>query len=197
MPRDSLFKLYVTEKRSVNQIALLAKCSQNKINYWLTKHNIKKRSISDAIYQLKNPHGDPFSLKNPKNIQEAILFGMGLGLYWGEGAKRGVGGVRLGNTDAKLIKTFICFLETTFAVNRKSLRFGLQIFDDIEPKKALRYWTSTLNVQKSQFYKVIISKIRGAGTYKYKSENGVLMVYFNNTRLKALICKMIENFDQV
>jgi hypothetical protein len=42
-----------------------------------------------------------------------MLFGMGLGLYWGEGTKRGKGGMRITNTDAKMIKKFIEFLVHT------------------------------------------------------------------------------------
>ncbi len=50
-----------------------------------------------------------------------------------------------------------------------------------------------LNVVEEQFYKIIVSKVRGEGTYKYKSEYGVVIVYFNNIKLKRLICDMIEN----
>ena len=50
-----------------------------------------------------------------------------------------------------------------------------------------------LDVKKEQFYKTIISKVRGEGTYKYKSEYGVIIVYFNNIKLKKIILKMIEN----
>jgi len=195
MPHELLFNLYVTKRKSVAQIANQLKCSQNKINYWLAKYKINKRTISDAIYQLRNPSGDPFSTIVPHTVREGILYGMGLGLYWGEGSKRGKGGVRLGNTDARLIKKFIEFLEKSFGIQKNKLRFGLQVFGDISPDKALSYWMRELKVKKNQFYKIIISKIRGKGTYKYKSEHGVLMVYFNNTRLKELICKLIDNIE--
>src|SRR3989344_4880377 len=124
MNQDSLYDLYVVKKQSAARIAKKFKCSQNKINYWLAKHHIEKRTISDAIYQLRNPAGDPFALQLPRTMQEGILFGLGLGLYWGEGAKRGKGGVRLGNTDVRLIKTFIEFLEKVFGVKREKLHFG-------------------------------------------------------------------------
>ncbi len=189
----NLFDAYVTKKFSVAQIARTLKCSENRVNYWLAKHKIQKRTISDAMYHLKNPLGDPFLLKQPKTLEQGILFGMGLGLYWGEGSKRGTGGVRLTNTDARLLRKFIEFLETIFGIERKRLRFSIQIFSDISPEKAISYWQRELNVGKEQFYKIVISKVRGKGTYKYKSEYGVAIVYFNNIRLKRLICEMIEN----
>jgi hypothetical protein len=193
MRKKLLFDLYIINKLSVAQMARQLKCSQNKINYWLAKYKIGKRTISDAIYHLRNPLGNPFLLKTPRNLKEGILYGLGLGLYWGEGSKRGKGGVRLGNTDVKLIKKFIEFLEKVLCVKKSKLKFGLQIFGDISADKALLYWKRELKVKNNQFYKIIVSKVRGEGTYKYKSEYGVLMVYFNNTRLKELICKMIDN----
>jgi len=193
MTPDLLKELYIEHKKSVASIAKKFNCSQNKVNYWLKKHKIKKRSISDAIYNLRNPLGDPFTFQDPINLQESFLYGLGLGLYWGEGAKRGNGGVRLANTDIKLVKKFIEFLEKFFRIDRNRLRFGLQIFNDLSPEKCLLYWRKGLGVKKDQFYKIIVSKVRGEGTYKYKSEYGVLIVYFNNTRLKKSICEMIEN----
>ncbi|MFA6536185.1 MAG: hypothetical protein WC250_03385 [Candidatus Paceibacterota bacterium] len=191
--RSELTELYQNSKLSAAQIAEKINCSEGKVNYWLSKYEISKRSISEAIYQKHNPLGDPFMVTFPKNVDEGVLYGLGLGLYWGEGAKRGNGGVRLGNTDANLIRKFIDFLEVFYSINKKSLHFGLQIFGDISPEKALSFWTKTLKVSKKQFYKIIISKVRGSGTYKYKSENGVLMVYFNNIKLKRLLCDKIDN----
>ena len=50
---DKLYDLYIEEKKSVAQIAILLECSQNKVNYWLEKYEIAKRSISDAMYEIK------------------------------------------------------------------------------------------------------------------------------------------------
>lgn len=190
--KEILFKLYLEDKRSVSFIANRFECSENRINYWLKKYDIQKRTISEAIYQCKNPKGDPFSLRLPINLEEGTLWGMGIGLYWGEGAKRGSGGLRITNTDPKMIKIFIRFLETFFLIDKKKLRFSIQIFNDISPQKALGYWINQLGVDRKQFYKTIISRVRGKGTYKYKTEYGVVVMYFNNVKLKRTMCELIE-----
>lgn len=190
--KDFLVEYYIKRRQSTAQIAKYVRCSENKVNYWLAKYEIKKRTISDAIYELRNPLGDPFLIRQPKTLKQGILFGLGLGIYWGEGLKRGKGGVRLTNTDAKMVKKFITFLKKFCGIDRDKLRFSIQIFGDIVPEKALNYWKKELGIKKEQFYKTIISKVRGAGTYKYKSEYGVIIVYFNNVKLKRLIMEMIE-----
>ena len=189
---NRLHDLYLIEKKSVSQIAAIFKCSENKISYWLEKYEIPKRDISDAVYIRKNPKGDPFSLTMPVNTEEGILYGLGLGLYWGEGAKRGTGGMRITNSDLKMLIIFIDFLEKFLGIDRKKLRFSTQIHNDVSAVMALRYWSEGLNVNRNQFYKTQILKTRGKGTYKNKSKYGSVILYLNNVKLKKLLCNLIE-----
>jgi hypothetical protein len=87
------------------------------------------------------------------------------------------------------------FLKVFFGINKDQLKFSLQIFDDLYINDSLEYWTDTLGVNKSQFYKTIISKIRGGGTYRSKSRHGVIIIYFNNIKVKKIILEMIENIS--
>ncbi len=190
---NDLEELYVFQKMSVAQIAAKLKCSQNKVSYHLNKCEIRKRTISEAMYEYKNPDGDPFSLLEPKTLEDSILFGMGLALYWGEGTKRGNGGVRLSNSDPKLMRKFIEFLEKFFRINKARLKFSIQIPKDISPRESLKYWSKELGIDKKYFYKPQIVKVRGKGTYKYKTMYGTAILNFNNVKLKKIICSMIEN----
>jgi len=193
--KEILVKLYTEQKRSAFEVGSFLHTSEGKVNYWLKKYTIPKRSISEATYAKRNPKGDPFHFHPPKTLHEAFLYGMGLGLYWGEGNKRNKLSVRLGNSDPELLKTFITFLKSTYAINPTKLRFGLQIFSDISPRQAVKFWSEALAVPKESFHKVIITETRGKGSYRYKSQNGVLTVYFNNKKLRDIICQAIENID--
>ena len=86
------------------------------------------------------------------------------------------------------------FLNKIYGINKDKLKFGLQIFSDVSPMIAQRFWIKELNVKKSQFQKIIITPSRGIGNYKHKSQYGVLTVYFNNTKLKKIFDSLIENF---
>ncbi len=182
-----LSELYLHQSLSSAEIAKRLGCSQNKVNYWLEKHAIKKRSISEAIYIKHNPDGDPFTIPQINTLEKAELYGLGIGLYWGEGTKANIHAVRLGNSDPNLIKMFMRFLIELFEVKKESLRFGLQIFSDHNPEDVLSYWVHQLAVSKSQFYKIHITPSGSLGTYRRKSTHGVVTVYYHNKRLRDII----------
>lgn len=157
----------------------------------MDKYHIKRRSISDAVYQKNNPNGDPFKVSPIDTIEKATLYGLGIGLYWGEGNKANMYAVRLGNTDAELLNTFMKFLIELFGVKRQDMRFQLQIFTDIDPEFALQYWVRALGVERSQFYKIHITISGSLGTYRHKSVHGVVTVYYHNKHLRDILVEML------
>lgn len=197
MNKNILKKLYLTKKFSSSEIAKRFNCSEHKVNYWLSVHKIQKRTISEAIYQKNNPKGDPFVFNYPKNLNKMFLFGLGLGLFWGEGTKRGRHALRLSNSDPKLIKKYIDFLINIYHIDKNKLRFQLQTYDDLDVNDQIKFWKKHLSVKKSQFYKTTILARRGKGTYLEKMRHGVVIVNFSNMKLKNLICSHIANIASV
>lgn len=191
IPKIKIKELYITEGKSMQEISLIMKCSVNAVTYWMNKYGIKRRSISDAIYGWHNPTGDPFKFRLPRTARENRLFGLGLGLYWGEGTKANKGAIRLGNSDPKLIKVFINFLITFFSIRKEDLKFGLQIFSDIDPSEALDFWTKALKIDKSQFQKPVVTISGSLGTYRKKSQYGVVTVHYNNKKARDLLISFL------
>lgn len=191
MDKVKLEELYLTSKLSAMDIAKSQGCSAHKVNYWLEKHKIPKRTISEAIYVRHNPSGDPFEIKTIKSKHDAELFGYGLGLYWGEGNKLNKHSLRLGNTDPKLILKFMQFLIELFGVDKDRFKFSLQIFTDINPRVAMDYWLEQLDVKESQFYKIHVTLSDSLGTYRRKSQFGVVVVYFHNKKLRDIIVGLL------
>ena len=182
--REQLYHLYIQDRKSAAEIARILKCSENRVNYWLKKFDIKKRTISEAIYLKKNPNGDPFVFRLPETKDEAILFGMGIGLYWGEGTKASMNTVRLGNSDPALLREFKRFLETFYNVNPDDFRYHLHIFSDIDINEARQFWMKELGIKENQFYKPMVTRTGKLGTYRRKSRYGVLTIYYGNIKLR-------------
>jgi len=194
LQEEKLRDLYIVKRHSAADIGRLLRCSEHKVNYWLLKYNITKRSISEAVYAKCNPHGDPFKIKAVKTLEDAKLLGLGLGLYWGEGNRKNKHSVRLGNTDPRLIGRFIQFLMEICGVRCGKFRFSLQIFGDMPKKKTLDFWIAELKdfrVTKEQFFKTTVTPYRGVGNYREKSKYGVLTVHVSNSKLKAAIDSML------
>jgi hypothetical protein len=189
--KAKLEKLYLEEKLSMMEIARVLGCSPNRVTYWMYKHDIKRRSISDAVYQRANPNGDPFGFNRPETTQDYLLMGLGLGLYWGEGDKINRHSLRLGNTDPELLKMYMAFLVLIFKVDKDDLRFGLQVFTDINTQEALDYWVTALDVDSEQFYKPVVTVSGSLGTYRKKSQYGVVIVYFHNKKLRDIIIELL------
>jgi len=184
---------------SVAEIASHLGESQGKVNYWIHRHWIPKRTISEAVYDKWNPGGDPFVIRGKnvsKDFKKGVLYGLGVGLYWGEGTKLNKNSVRLGNTDPDLIKIFIRFLKTTYKIDESKLRFGLQIFTDMDHNNSQKYWRKVLGVPADKFYKTVVTPSSKIGTYRNKTRHGVLTVYFNNTKLKKIIDEDLSNIEK-
>ncbi len=196
MEKTKLKELYVLKRLSVAKIAKKFGFSESKVNYWMRKYDIQKRSISDAIYEYSNPKGDPFKQEPLDSADKVFLYGLGLGLYWGEGTKMNKYAIRLGNTDPEIIKLFIKFLVEIYSVDKNKLRYGLQLFNDSNIESSIDFWCYELNASREQFYKVIVSKVRGKGNYKNKSKNGVLTIYFHNIKLRNIINSAIDNLKK-
>jgi hypothetical protein len=191
MEKVELEKLYLEDKLSMMEIATSLGCSAHKVDYWMNKHRIKRRTISEAIYQKNNPNGDPFEIKSIRTKEQAELFGLGIGLYWGEGNKANQYSVRLGNTDPELLKTFMRFMIELFSVKKEDFHFTLQIFSDINVEQALSYWIKELGVKREQFYRPTITISGSIGTYKHKSEHGVVTINYHNKKLRDIIVAML------
>lgn len=189
--KDVLKHLYLKDGYSVQAIADKLGYSRRGVKYWMDKHSIKSRTISEAIYLWHNPNGDPFQYSPPKTLNDYKLFGLGLGLYWGEGTRSDKGAVRLGNTDPELINTFINFLKRFFGIKKRDIKLGLQIFSDISKKQALNYWSKKLNIKKEQFQKTVVTKSGSIGTYRHKNLHGVLTIYYCNTKMRKLMDELM------
>ncbi|MEI9914167.1 MAG: hypothetical protein WDN66_04285 [Candidatus Saccharibacteria bacterium] len=113
--KSTLERLYLKKKQSMMQISKILCCSPHKVEYWMNAHDIKRRSISDAVYTYNHPKGDPFKVNELRTKEDMFLQGLGLGLYWGEGNKRSKHSIRLGNTDPALIRYFMKFMMDRFS----------------------------------------------------------------------------------
>jgi len=181
---------------SMGQIAKELHYCPHTIVYWMRKHHIERRSRSDAAYIQANPKGNPFHITYPKTANEHFLYGLGLGIYWGEGTKATNFAVRVTNSDPGIIRTFRTFLHTICHVDTTRIRYSIVTFNDSSPNAAKSYWAKELEISPDKFGKIVQIPTQGKGTYKRKSLFGICTITVSNTKLKTWIMdelKKIKN----
>ena len=92
----------------------------------------------------------------PLNKRE--LFLAGLMLYWGEGTKRRTDGLSVSNTDPSVIKFFIYWIKKIFSVQLKKLKVQIHLYNDMDIKKEISYWSEVTKISPNQFTKPYIKQ---------------------------------------
>lgn len=195
MDSSTLIQLYNSGK-SMKEMADILGCSVHKISYWMSKHGHNRRTRSEATYIKLNPTGDPFKIKLDLSMDEAILYGVGIGIYWGEGDKNSPTAVRVTNTDPYLLRTFIQFLLVVCQLERRKLLYSIVCFNDSNVEEVRRYWQQELEIIPDKFGKIVQIPQQGKGTYKRKSKFGVCSVTVSNPKLKKWIMAEIKQLPR-
>ncbi|MFH1864227.1 MAG: hypothetical protein ABIJ85_05010 [bacterium] len=189
--KKQLINLYVSGK-SMAEIATFLNCSIHKIEYWMEKYGIKRRSRSEATYIKRNPDGDPFKIKTKLSKDDKFLFGLGIGIYWGEGTKVSKHSLRVANTDPGIIKAFVKFLTEICQLRRDKISYSIICFNDTDPNIARNFWAQELKISPDKFGKITQIPKQGKGTYKKKSLYGVCTVRASNIKLRNWLMSKIK-----
>lgn len=187
---EKLRELY-QDGLSMQKISEKLNCSLHKVAYWMSKYGLSRRTRSEATYLSFNPNGDPFSIREIKTIDDALLMGLGLGIYFGEGTKVAPHQVRVANTDPVILTLFIKFLIDICGLRKDKISYSIVCFNDSNVEDVVNYWSSIFSIPKEKFGKIVQIPPQGKGTYKRKSQYGVCTVNVNNVKLKQWLLKKL------
>lgn len=177
---------------SAKEVARELGFSENKVNYWLGKSGVKKRTLSEAIYLKANKDGDPFNIDIRVETNNPVLYGLGVGIYGGEGEKASRHHVSVANGDYRIIVSFRRFLREVCGLKESKIRYSIVCFNDSNIVEVERYWLNKLELKGKVFGKIVQVPSQGRGTYKRKSVNGVCTITVSNIKLKSWITGQIN-----
>ncbi len=86
------------------------------------------------------------------DITNQELFYLGLGIYIGEGTKTHHQ-TRITNSDPTVLLICKTWLIKCLNVPEDNIRIALHIYPDVSERASIDYWSNTLNISQSQFYK--------------------------------------------
>ncbi len=166
--------------------------SWRKVIYLMEKHNIRRRSRSEASYRKLNPEGNPFRIKRKLTRDEERLKTLALGLYLSEGTKSNSISVRLSNSDPHLVNIFLKFLKNICGVKTQKIKIWITLHSAISATEAKLYWGQRLNISLSRFSETVIVNHRGNGLFRKKSLYGTVTVCVHNMKLRRILQDWID-----
>lgn len=118
-----------------------------------------------------------------KSVQKALL----AMLYWAEGAKSDMTGLRFVNTDPVLAKLYISLLRSTYSLDESRLRIRLHVHYYHRHREAIAFWSELLDVPSSQFGKIYVKKRSVLKRFRKNFQGICFINYFDGAIRRELL----------
>lgn len=196
---------------SVAEVSKLLAVAKGSVSSWVKdviltpeqKLHLKRKTHSPEVIEkrrmsrLKNESGKKAKLidlasKEIRKIDHNMLKMIGLGLYWGEGAKTMKGMARVSNSDPTIIKLAMRFFREVCEVPNDRFRGHIHIHSKEAVVDAERYWSQITGIPISQFYKTYTIKSKSSKNLRQTLQYGTLDIGVCDTKLLLKILGWIE-----
>jgi transcriptional regulator with XRE-family HTH domain len=121
----------------------------------------------------------------------------GLFLYWGEGNKGIFSSVSLSNTDPDILLFFKLWLTKIYNVSEDKIKIYLHLYQDMNIRREINYWTNTLSISSKQFAKPYIKGSNMSNITHKGFGHGTCNMTVNNIRLKEEIMASLEAVKKI
>jgi transcriptional regulator with XRE-family HTH domain len=202
---------------SIKEIAEKLKVSKSTVSMWCRDIVLSEEAIQKITKasEAKSTLGilrytESLRLQRQKNVvsdyqkgatslgklSERDVFCVGLGLYWGEGYKRGSQEFGFTNSDASMIIFYIKWLKIVFGVSQEDLILRISV-NELHKKRIKdieKYWVNKTKIPISQFTLPSFIKIQSKKVYQNQSLHyGTLRIKVRRgTRKRREVLGMIE-----
>mgnify|MGYP001573837167 CR=1 FL=1 len=197
---------------SVKEIQRRLKVSRSSVSLWvrdiqLTKKQLRKLYLNKKTGALK---GSIIAAMNKIRAREELTeklmkegekeigiisnrdkFIAGVSMYFAEGDKGGRN-VSFSNSDPRAIKFMVKWFRDVCRIPLNRLRLSLYLHDNLDERKAKRFWTKLTKIPSAQFRKSYIVKNNPHRLRKVKHIYGVLRVAVSDTNLHRKIMGWIS-----
>ncbi len=122
-------------------------------------------------------------LKDIANVKEAYKppvgdpkFMLGIGLYWGEGTKHSRSDTEMVNSDPKLLKIFLDWINEFFIGEFEGFKVGIHHYTPDKDQEIKKYWSDVLGLPLACFNKSIIAVSRTSKKKRQTLINGTVHI---------------------
>ena len=141
--------------RYIKSVQILSKYK----DFWYGKRGGSKKRKQKLEVAARVKAGDLVSGMNKK--EKAIFLAA---LYWGEGGKTDF---NFTNSDPEMIRVFVNGLRNIFGISQEEIRASIRIYEDLDSRVVLNFWSKITNIPVNEFVNVDILKGKKLGKLKY------------------------------
>ncbi len=144
-----------TVSRHVRAVSILPAYKKRLLERQNTSKERFRRDLEEAKRRAE--------IKLPNLTQKDLVIVLS-SIYWAEGNKKDL---TLTNTDPEMIRTFIYILKKVFYVSEEKITISLRIYEDLDKKKCLEFWSRVTGVKLSNKTTVSVLTGRKNGKLNY------------------------------
>ena len=214
--RQKAIELRLKNELSYSEIKKRLNVPKSTLSYWLRDFPLSKSKIlelrrkgwakgeagrelfRETMRQKREEKAQNIYRKYQKdflNISKKTFFISGLMLYLGEGDKRYSSRIVLANTDSRIIKFFIKWLNNFLNVPNNEIKAQLHLYENMDIEKEQKFWQNELKFSKIHFYKSMIRKLKKSSfSYAESYRHGTCSIYVMGVERKTKIMMAIRAF---
>lgn len=177
----------------MRQVADKLGISIDAVTYILRKSNVDRRSQKEASRLSFGAKPVTFTVNKPLTLENKILEAVGATLYWGEGYKSSkASGIDFANSDPQMVLIFLSFLRKRYSPEEKRIKILLYCYANQDVPQLIKFWSTLLNVPKSQFTKPYIRRDYKADGRKMKY--GLVHIRYSDKKMLIDLLNLIESY---
>lgn len=127
-------------------------------------------------------------------LSEKELFLAGTFLYWGEGTKMH-GRISISNTDPRVMKFVLYWMVYSLKIPAGKIKVHLHLYNDMDFKQSINFWSEILGLPKSQFRKPYIKKTNREGLTHKGFGYGTCKLYVYSVTLSERVAMAIKSIS--
>jgi len=172
IPKTTLFVWFGHERsgRVVDRTRQLKHLARARVRSAETKRRQKTERLAQADI-LAMAEAIQVDLENTSILKALLAM-----LYWAEGGKTD-GNTKFTNTDPVLARMFLTLLRRCYPLDESRIKIELQVHHYHQHGAVMNFWSQTLTVPKSQFWKICVKK-RGEGKKYRRNFQGICHIHY-------------------
>jgi len=214
--REQTIKLRLEKELSYTEIRKRLGVPKSTLSYWLSEFPLSEERILELRRQgwkkaeakierfrttmrrkrkLKDREIYNKYQKNFTKLSKDTFFIAGLMLYLGEGNKRNYYTISISNTDSRIIKFFVQWLNEFLEIPKEKMKVELHLYENMDIEKEKKFWGDILRFKEYQFYKPAIRKLqKNSFSYKESYRHGTCALSVTDGEKKRELMMAIQAF---